>query len=305
MNQQDQYPVKLEQIEQGLHVLQRRQRNLAVLALAISTIGISSLVSVFFQQNLVFHLFGVSQQVQQLHIPFMIDEQFREYIHQPNYLANAFSWFGWLLLKVIVSFVGAFFVVGLLKKIKFFKIRLQSFLLKFVAWIVVFIVFWSGLSYIQHDLNEDEYSEFKAFVHYDKSIQQSEIYQYLQKTDIAEPVQDYLLAQTALMHKPADLVVGKAYTDKLIKAENTDSHFSQYGFKPEQLWTIQHQVFNQAVSPIAKSVELKVVRANFWSNIVEKALWVITVITLLLGFIIYLLSQRIGKRLQRIGVSLK
>ena len=183
--------------------------------------------------------------------------------------------------------------------------RLQSFLLKFVAWIVVFIVFWSGLSYIQHDLNEDEYSEFKAFVHYDKSIQQSEIYQYLQKTDIAEPVQDYLLAQTALMHKPADLVVGKAYTDKLIKAENTDSHFSQYGFKPEQLWTIQHQVFNQAVSPIAKSVELKVVRANFWSNIVEKALWVITVITLLLGFIIYLLSQRIGNRLQRIGVSLK
>ena len=304
MTEKDQYPTDIQNIEQGLKVLQRRKFNLTASAVLLSSIGVVSLGSIFFQQELVFNLFGVAQQVHQIHLPYIVDGQLREYIHQPDYLISAFSWLAWLILKLIVSFAGAFIIVSVLKKVRFFLIRFQSFILKFVAWLLAFIVLWSGLTYVQYDLKDDEDSEISTFVQYDQNIQQSDLYEYLQQSHIPETVQSYLLAQTALLHKPVDKVVATVYTEKLIKAEKSDSKFLEYGFKPEQLWTIQHQVFNQAVSPIAKSVENQVNRAIFWSNIVEKTLWMITTMSLFLSLMIYMVANRIGKRLQRIGTQL-
>ena len=301
MTEKTQYPVDIQQIEHGLKILQHRKRNLMVSAVVLSSVGIASLVSVFFQQELVFNLFGVAQQVHQLHLPYILDQQLREYIYQPDYLMNALSWFGWLILKLIVSFIGAFIIVAVLKKIRFFKVRFQSFILKFVAWLLSLIVLWSGLTYVQYDLKDDEDKELKSFIKYDQNIQQSDIYQYLQRSDAPETVQSYLLAQTALMHKPVDKVVATVYTEKLIKAEQSDSRFLEYGFKPEQLWTIQHQVFNRALSPIAQGVEAQVSRASFWSNIVEKILWGISALSLFFSLMIYWVGSRIGKRLHRIG----
>lgn len=301
MTEKTQYPVDIQQIEHGLKILQHRKRNLMVSAVVLSSVGITSLVSVFFQQELVFNLFGVAQQVHQLHLPYILDQQLREYIHQPDYLMNALSLLGWLILKLIVSFIGAFIIVGVLKKIRFFKVRLQSFILKFVAWLLSLIVLWSGLTYVQYDLKNDEDKELKSFIKYDQNIQQSDIYQYLQRSGAPETVQSYLLAQTALMHKPVDKVVATVYTEKLIKAEQSDSRFLEYGFKPEQLWTIQHQVFNRALSPIAQGVEAQVRRASFWSNIVEKFLWGISAISLFFSLMIYWVASRIAKRLHRIG----
>jgi len=301
LTEKTQYPVDIQQIEHGLKILQHRKRNLMVSAVVLSSVGIASLVSVFFQQELVFNLFGVAQQVHQLHLPYILDQQLREYIHQPDYLMNALSWFGWLILKLIVSFIGAFIIVGVLKKIRFFKVRLQSFILKFVAWLLSLIVLWSGLTYVQYDLKNDEDKELKSFIKYDQNIQQSDIYQYLQRSDAPETVQSYLLAQTALMHKPVDKVVATVYTEKLIKAEQSDSRFLEYGFKPEQLWTIQHQVFNRALSPIAQGVEAQVNRASFWSIIVEKVLWGISALSLFFSLMIYWVASRIAKRLHRIG----
>jgi hypothetical protein len=81
-------------------------------------------------------------------------------------------------------------------------------------------VLWSGLTYVQYDLKDDEDKELKSFIKYDQNIQQSAIYQYLQRSDAPETVQSYLLAQTALMHKPVDKVVATVYAEKLIKASN-------------------------------------------------------------------------------------
>jgi hypothetical protein len=299
--EKNQHAVDIQQIEQGLKVLQRRKWNLTALAVVLSAVGVASLISLFFQQELVFNLFGVAQHVHQLHLPYIIDHQLREDIYQPDYLMNAFSWFGWLILKLIVSFIGAFIVIKLLKKIRFFLVRFQSFVLKFVAWLIAFIVLWSGLTYFQYDLKDDGNKELKAFIHYDQNIQQSDIYQYVKKSELPVAVQNYLLVQTALMHKPVDKVVATVYAEKLIKAEQTDPQFLEYGFKPEQLWTIQHQVFNQPISPLAKGVEAHVVRANFWSNIAEKILWGVALVSLVLGVLIYLIAYRMTKRLQRIG----
>ncbi|ELW86495.1 MULTISPECIES: hypothetical protein [Acinetobacter] len=301
MTEKNQHAVDIQQIEHGLKMLQRRKWNLTAAAVVLSAVGVASLISLFFQQEWVFNMFGVAQHVHQLHLPYMVDQQLRDAIYQPDYLMNAFSWLGWLILKLIVSFIGAFFVIKLLKKLRFFLVRFQSFILKFVAWLIAFIVIWSGLTYVQYDLKDEGDKELKAFVRYDQNIQHSNIYQYLSKSELPEPVQNYLLAQTALMHKPVDQVVATVYAEKLIKAEQGDPQFLEYGFKPEQLWTIQHQVFDQAVSSLAKGVEVQINRANFWSNIVEKILWGIGAIGLVLGLFFYLIAYRMSKRLQRIG----
>lgn len=81
-------------------------------------------------------------------------------------------------------------------------------------------------------------------VHYEKHIQESELARYLQDADMATPVKAYLLAQTALMHHPAidkDAAIPEVLA--LVKAEQQDPQFLQYGFKPEQLWTMQQQKF--------------------------------------------------------------
>ena len=147
-----------------LKMLQRRKWNLTAAAVVLSAVGVASLISLFFQQEWVFNMFGVAQHVHQLHLPYMVDQQLRDAIYQPDYLMNAFSWLGWLILKLIVSFIGAFFVIKLLKKLRFFLVRFQSFILKFVAWLIAFIVIWSGLTYVQYDLKDEGDKELKAFV---------------------------------------------------------------------------------------------------------------------------------------------
>ncbi len=53
-----------------------------------------------------------------------------------------------------------------------------------MAWLIAFILLWSGLTYVQYDLKDDESEAFQQIVHYDKNIQQSEIAQYLQQSQI-------------------------------------------------------------------------------------------------------------------------
>ena len=300
MNQTTKYPLDTQHLQQGLTLLQKRQRRLAFLALLSSTVGIVSLITAFMQQDIVLGLFGLSLDIQQLHIPYAVDEQLREFIHHPDYLMNAFSWLVWLLLKVVVSFIGAFFIVGLLKRFKYFLFKFQSFVLKFVAWLLAFIVLWSGVTYVQYDLKDDEKSETASFIQYDQSIQQSEIYAYLQQTDTPDAVKDYLLAQTALLHKPEDKTIAKVYAEKLLNDEKIDPRFQEYGFKSEQIWAIQHQVYGHSVSNMAKTVDPQINKAVFWSNITQNILWVITALSLFISLLIYFLAHRIKQRLIRI-----
>lgn len=304
MTTEQDYPVQVQQIETGITVLKRRQKKLMFSSIGMSIIFIVSLFTLFVQQDIVLSLFGLSQQVEQLHLPYSIDANLRDFLDQPDYLLNLFSWFGWLFLKVIVAFTGAFIIVSILKKFRFFLIRFQSFVLKFVAWLVAFIILWSGLTYLQYDLKDDEAKQYQAFVHYDKNIQQSDIYQYLQRSNNPEPVQSYVLAQTALLHKPVDRDVAIAYVSKLVQSERTDPHFLEYGFKPEQIWSMQHQLYGKSVSPIAIGVESQVVKANRWAEISQFIVAGMVVLSFIVSLFLYLLASRLKKRLMRISQQL-
>lgn len=296
----DEYAVKPQDIKQGVIALKRRQRNLMLLGLTTSTVFIASLISLFFQQELVYGFFGLSTEVQQLHLPVSVDAALASIGDSPDYFFSLLSWIGWLIIKIFSSFIGAFIVISLMKKLRFFYVRFQSFVLKFVAWLIAFILIWSGLTYWQHDLRDDQDDAYQQVVYYDSNINDSEIARYLADSEIAAPVKSYLLAQTALLHKPVDLSAARPYVAQVVEAEKKDTKFEQYGFKPEQIWIMQQQVYGKSLTPVAQSVERQAQQADEVTKIVNIVIIGIAILSALLSLILFLLAHSIKGRSLRI-----
>ncbi|MEG2358230.1 hypothetical protein [Acinetobacter sp.] len=296
----DEYAVNPQQLETGLHALKKRQRNLMLLGVASSAVLTASGIGLFALQDFIYSFFGLTLQVEQLHMPASADAALASLGQQPDYLVSLLSWFGWLFLKLFASFFGAFFAVYLLRKFKFFYVRFQSFMLKFVGWLMAFIVIWSGLSYAQHDLKSAQYEEYRQIVQYDKNIQDSEIARYVADAQLAAPLKSYLLAQTALLHDPADRAAAIPQVRALIKAEKNDPHFLDYGFKPEQLWTMQNQLFNQTLTPMAQSVSKQAAQAELLNRAAYWVLLAIIAIAAVVSLTLFALSARIKSRAVRI-----
>ncbi|MFV5590493.1 hypothetical protein [Acinetobacter variabilis] len=294
------YAVNPQEIKQGVVALKKRQRNLMLLGLTTSTVCIASVIGLFFQQELVYGFFGLSTQLQQLHLPVSVDANLASIGDSPDYFFALLSWFGWLILKIFASFIGAFFLVGLLKKFRFFYVRFQSFILKFVGWLISFIVIWSGLTYWQYDLRNDREDAYQQVVYYDSNINDSEVARYLVDSDIASPVKSYLLAQTALLHKPVDLSAARPYVAQVVEAELQDNKFEQYGFKPEQIWTMQQQVYGKSLTPVAQSVDRQAQQAEQVSKITNVIIIGIVILFALLSLIIFVLANSIKGRSLRI-----
>lgn len=296
----NEYAVNPQEIKQGVVALKKRQRNLMLLGLTTSTVCIASVIGLFFQQELVYGFFGLSTQLQQLHLPVSVDANLASIGDSPDYFFALLSWFGWLILKIFASFIGAFFLVGLLKKFRFFYVRFQSFILKFVGWLISFIVIWSGLTYWQYDLRNDREDVYQQVVYYDSNINDSEVARYLVDSDIASPVKSYLLAQTALLHKPVDLSAARPYIAQVVEAELQDNKFEQYGFKPEQIWTMQQQVYGKSLTPVAQSVDRQAQQAEQVSKITNVIIIGIAILFTLLSLIIFALANSIKGRSLRI-----
>lgn len=296
----DEYAVHPREIEQGVTVLKKRQNNLTLLGVTSATFAIVSFVAMFLQQDLVYGFFGLSTELQQLHLPVSVDANLASLGDSPDYFLGLLSWFGWLVLKLFASFIGAFFVIRLLKKIRFFAVRFQSFILKFVAWLIAFIVIWSGLTYWQYDLKSNREDVYQQVVYYDSNINDSEIARYLMEAKVAAPVKSYLLAQTALLHSPADFSAAKPHVLKLIDAEKNDPQFEKYGFKAEQLWTMQQQVYGKNMTPTAAAVQPQVLQAEQISQVIQIVLIALIGLSTILGVILFLLANTIKKRSMRI-----
>lgn len=297
----DEYAINPREIEQGVVALKNRQHRLMLLGVTTTTITIVSIISLFLHQELVFGFFGLSTEVQQLHLPVSVDANLASLGDSPDYFLNLLSWFGWLILKLFASFIGAFFVVHFLKKIRYFYVKFQSFVQKFVGWLIAFILIWSGLTYWQHELNGDHDDAYQKVVYYDSNINDSEMARYLSETEeVAAPVKSYLLAQTALLHNPADLSAARPHVSRLIQAEKNDRDFEEYGFKPEQLWIMQQQVYGKTMTPLAETVVLQVQQASRLESWVKILIWIVLSVSVVLSLIFYGLANIIKKRSLRI-----
>lgn len=300
MSVNHQHAMTTQEISQGVILLKKRQRNLMLLCIFSTSMFVVAAIGLYLEQDLIYSFFGLSNQVYQLHIPVSVEGDLANWGKHPDYFMSLLSWFGWLILKVVCAFFGAFIAIGILKKLRYFAHRFQSFVLKFVAWLIAFILIWSGMSYWQHEINDDQDQAYRELVYYDQTIHNSVLARELAAEQHPNAVTAYLMAQMALLHKPADLSAAKPYIHDLIRAEKEDPQFERYGFKAEQIRAMQLQILNKVESPLARAVEPKIVKADQIRVYFKNMLLVLLGLSFILSAIFYLLFQSIKKRTLKI-----
>ena len=295
----------VQPLGQRLDVLKKRQRHLMIWFFLSSTLALVTIASLFFQKELIYRFFDLSMHVQVLDLPYHVQElvPFKQPV---DYLFNLLSWVGWLFLKILISFVGAFFLVSWAKKLKFFQQRFQAWTQRFLAWIIAFILLWSGLSYIQYDWKDETKQAYQQWMSYQNNIVESQIAQDLQQAEISSTEKAYVLAQVALLHQPVDRKTANVYVNQLIDAEKNDPLlFKKYDFKPEQLWVMQQQLYGKSITALTQPLDLRAQQAERISQIANVILWGIVLLILALSAVLYLLAKNLKNRRNRISQKLE
>ncbi|WP_111828082.1 hypothetical protein [Acinetobacter colistiniresistens] len=294
----------VQPIDQRLDVLKKRQRHLMLWFILTSMLVVVSIASLFLQKEFIYRFFDLSTHVQALDLPYHVQELIP--FKQPvDYLFNLLSWFGWLFLKIFISFIGAFLLVSWVKKFKFFQQRFQAWSQRILAWVIAFILLWSGLSYIQYDWKDETKQAYQQWMSYQNNIVESQIAQDLQQADIEPTEKAYVLAQVALLHQPIDRKTANSYVNQLIEAEKRNPvQFKAYDFKPEQLWVMQQQLYGKSITAITQPLDLRAQQAERISQIVNIILCGLLILAIALSMTLYALANNLKKRRVRISQKL-
>ena len=296
--------LSVQPIDQRLDILKKRQRHLMIWFFLTSTFGVVIIASLFLQKEFIYRFFDLSVHVQALDLPYHVQElvPFKQPV---DYFFNLLSWFGWLFLKILVSFIGAFLLVSWMKKFKFFQQRFQAWTQRILAWVISFILLWSGLSYIQYDWKDETKQAYQQWMSYENNIVESQIAQDLQQANISSTEKAYVLAQVALLHQPVDRKTAKVYVNQLIFAEkNNPVQFKEYDFKPEQLWVMQQQLYGKSITALTQPLDLRAQQAERVSQIVNVVLWGMIFLVAALSAILYILAKHLKNRRVRITQKL-
>ena len=296
--------LSVQPIDQRLDILKKRQRHLMIWFFLTSTFGVVIIASLFLQKEFIYRFFDLSVHVQALDLPYHVQElvPFKQPV---DYFFNLLSWFGWLFLKILVSFIGAFLLVSWMKKFKFFQQRFQAWTQRILAWVISFILLWSGLSYIQYDWKDETKQAYQQWMSYENNIVESQIAQDLQQANISSTEKAYVLALVALLHQPVDRKTANVYVNQLIFAEkNNPVQFKEYDFKPEQLWVMQQQLYGKSITALTQPLDLRAQQAERVSQIVNVVLWGMILLVAALSAILYILAKHLKNRRVRITQKL-
>ena len=296
--------LSVQPIDQRLDILKKRQRHLMIWFFLTSTFGVVIIASLFLQKEFIYRFFDLSVHVQALDLPYHVQElvPFKQPVD--NFF-NLLSWFGWLFLKIFVSFIGAFLLVSWMKKFKFFQQRFQAWTQRILAWVISFILLWSGLSYIQYDWKDETEQAYQQWMSYENNIVESQIAQDLKQANISSTEKAYVLAQVALLHQPVDRKTANVYVNQLIFAEkNNPVQFKEYDFKPEQLWVMQQQLYGKSITALTQPLDLRAQQAERVSQIVNVVLWGMILLVAALSAILYILAKHLKNRRVRITQKL-
>lgn len=296
--------LSVQPIDQRLDILKKRQRHLMIWFFLTSTFGVVIIASLFLQKEFIYRFFDLSVHVQALDLPYHVQElvPFKQPV---DYFFNLLSWFGWLFLKILVSFIGAFLLVSWMKKFKFFQQRFQAWTQRILAWVISFILLWSGLSYIQYDWKDETKQAYQQWMSYENNIVESQIAQDLKQANISSTEKAYVLAQVALLHQPVDRKTANVYVNQLIFDEkNNPVQFKEYDFKPEQLWVMQQQLYGKSITALTQPLDLRAQQAERVSQIVNVVLWGMIFLVAALSAILYILAKHLKNRRVRITQKL-
>ncbi|MCH7393224.1 hypothetical protein MMP66_02890 [Acinetobacter dispersus] len=294
----------VQPIDQRLDVLKKRQRNLMIWFFLTSTFIVVTIAGLFLQKEFIYRFFDLSVHLQALDLPYHVQDlvPFKQPV---DYLFHLLSWFGWLFLKLFVSFIGAFLLLSWAKKFKFFQQRFQAWTQRILAWVISFILLWSGITYIQYDWRDETKQTYQQWMSYQNNIVESQIAQDLQQANISSTEKAYVLAQVALLHQPVDRKTANQYVNQLIDAEKSDpTQFKEYDFKPEQLWVMQQQLYGKSITSVTQPLDQRAQQAERVSQIVNVILWGLIVLAVALSAILYVLAKHLKNRRVRIDQKL-
>ena len=300
-------PKQQAQFVQEFKQLQQRQMRLRFSLLLSLGFLAMSLLLLFYHQQLCYAIFQFSPQLQHLHIPTAAASLAAELGASPDYFMQFIIWLGWLGIKLCGSLMLASVLLFYLKKLGFVARRVRGFMRNSLFWLLLFILSWWGLASVQQrvlveDRNQARYQQAMSYASH---IQQSELYQQLEKLNLPEAINAYLLAQTALLHRPSDVATASGYLQQLIAFEQQQpQQFQSYGFQPEQLFAMQRQIHAKALSPSAQSVAYKLQMVNQWS---QYSYWFFSVLAALFFaslLVCYALNWRFNTRIQRITAKI-
>jgi hypothetical protein len=264
------------------------------------TLVVVTVASLVWQKEFIYRFFDLSTHVQTLDLPYHVQElvPFKQPV---DYFFNLLSWFGWLFLKIFVSLIGAFVLVGWVKKFKFFQQRFQAWSQRILAWVIAFILLWSGLSYLQYNWKDETEQAYQQWMSYQNNIVESQIAQDLQQANISANEKAYVLAQVALLHQPVDRNTANIYVNQLISSEKSNPvQFKQYDFKPEQLWVMQQQLYGKSITSITQPLDLRAQQAERISQIVKVILSGLMIVAVALSAVLYALAKNFKNRRVRI-----
>ncbi|MCH7312481.1 hypothetical protein [Acinetobacter sp. ANC 4805] len=290
----------VQPIDQRLDVLKKRQRHLMIWFILTCTLVVVTVASLVWQKEFIYRFFDLSTHVQALDLPYHVQElvPFKQPV---DYFFNLLSWFGWLFLKIFVSLIGAFVLVGWVKKFKFFQQRFQAWSQRILAWVIAFILLWSGLSYLQYNWKDETEQAYQQWMSYQNNIVESQIAQDLQQANISANEKAYVLAQVALLHQPVDRNTANIYVNQLINSEKSNPvQFKQYDFKPEQLWVMQQQLYGKSITSITQPLDLRAQQAERISQIVKVILCGLMIVAVALSTVLYVLAKSFKNRRVRI-----
>lgn len=290
----------VQPIDQRLDVLKKRQRHLMIWFILTCTLVVVTVASLVWQKEFIYRFFDLSTHIQALDLPYHVQElvPFKQPV---DYFFNLLSWFGWLFLKIFVSLIGAFVLVGWVKKFKFFQQRFQAWSQRILAWVIAFILLWSGLSYLQYNWKDETEQAYQQWMSYQNNIVESQIAQDLQQANISANEKAYVLAQVALLHQPVDRNTANIYVNQLISSEKSNPvQFKQYDFKPEQLWVMQQQLYGKSITSITQPLDIRAQQAERISQIVKLILCGLMIVAVALSTVLYVLAKNFKNRRVRI-----
>ena len=290
----------VQPIDQRLDVLKKRQRHLMIWFIFTCTLVVVIVASLVWQKEFIYRFFDLSTHIQALDLPYHVQElvPFKQPV---DYFFNLLSWFGWLFLKIFVSLIGAFVLVGWVKKFKFFQQRFQAWSQRILAWVIAFILLWSGLSYLQYNWKDETEQAYQQWMSYQNNIIESQIAQDLQQANISANEKAYVLAQVALLHQPVDRNTANVYVNQLISSEKSNPvQFKQYDFKPEQLWIMQQQLYGKSITSITQPLDIRAQQAERISQIVKVILSGLMIVAVALSTVLYVLAKNFKNRRVRI-----
>ena len=206
-------------------------------------------------------------------------------------------WFGLLfILRLIAIIWFTRFIIHMFKAIHWLRKRLQ----RLIVALMIFVAMWqvSGTELEHYQQRVQQHDKIAQLLQRSETSNQTELQRVMQRAQVDELQQDYVMAQAYLLQHQAQLAA--PFVSRLITAEQQPQRFAQYHFDSGALLAMQQALYGKAMTTQARAMVPLAEQAQFISHMMQYALSVIAGLGLILALILWRVKISLGQRIHRI-----